>query len=123
MLTEIDERNANQEQQSGDIKMYKMINIKGRLTKTARKAFADAYITGGALETIIFPNAFADDLKYEQITYLMKSINFEWHTFIAGNNEDIYVVRRWFYEAVADRSKAAAAELAALIPGFDKADL
>ena len=103
--------------------MYKMINIKGRLTKTAREAFADAYITGGALETIIFPNAFADDRKYEWITDLMKSINFEWHTFIAGNNEDIYVVRRWFYEAVADRSKAAAAELAALIPGFDKADL
>ena len=103
--------------------MFKMVNKSGRLTEGAKKAFEGAYITGGALETIIFPNAFADDRKYERITDLMKSINFEWHTFIAGNNEDIDVVRRWFYEAVADRSKAAAAELAALIPGFDKADL
>lgn len=103
--------------------MFKMINKAGKLTKTAKDVFQGAYIAGHAREIIIFPNSFADDRKYERITDLMKSINFEWRTLIADNNEDLYVYRRWFYEAVADRSKAAVAELAALIPGFDKADL
>lgn len=39
MLTEIDEMNANQEQQSGDIKMFKMVNKSGRLTQCAKKGF------------------------------------------------------------------------------------
>lgn len=103
--------------------MFKMINKAGKLTKTAKDVFQGAYIAGHAREIIIFPNYFADDRKYERITDLMKSINFEWSTLIADNNEDLYVYRRWFYEAVADRSKGAAAELAALIPGFDKSAL
>ena len=95
--------------------MFKLINSRGRLTKTAKDVFKDAYIAGGANEFIIFPNAFEDDRKYERITDLMKSINFEWHTLIAGNNEDLYVVRRWFIEAVSDRSKRALTELKSLI--------
>ena len=95
--------------------MFKMINNSGKLTKTARDAFGDAYIAGHAREIIIFPNAFRDDCKYERITDLMKSIHFEWRTFIAGNNEDLYVDRRWFYEAVSDRSAAALTELKNII--------
>ena len=95
--------------------MFKMIDNAGKLTKTARDIFKDAYITGGANEIIIFPDAFADDRKYERITDLMKSINFEWRTLIAGNNEDMYVIRRWFYEAVSERSEAALTELKSII--------
>lgn len=95
--------------------MFKLINSRGRLTKTAKDVFKDAYIAGGANEMIIFPNAFSDDRKYEQITDLMKSINFEWHALIADNNEDIYVVRRWFIEAIADRSERASIEVRNII--------
>ena len=37
--------------------------------------------------------------------------NFEWRIF----NEDLYVIRRWFYEAVSERSEAALTEVKSLI--------
>lgn len=95
--------------------MFKLINSRGHLTKTAKDVFKDAYIAGGANEFIIFPNAFEDDRKYERITDLMRSINFEWHTLISGNNEDLYVIRRWFIEAVSDRSERASIEVRNII--------
>lgn len=90
---------------------FKMINSEGHLTKTAKAVFEDAYIAGGANEFIIFPNAFADDRKYERISAMMKILNFEAR--IANN--DIYVVRRWFIEAVADRSERASIEVRNII--------
>ena len=101
-------------QNKGDTKMFKLINSRGRLTETAKDVFKDAYIAGGANEFIIFPNAFADDRKYKRVTDLMKSINCGWHA-IAGNKEDIYVVRHWFIEAVADRSERASIEVRNII--------
>ena len=91
--------------------MFKMITTKGRLTKTARDAFQGAFIAGGANEIIIFPNAYEDDRKFTRITNLMESINIAWYTF----NEDVYVIRRWFYEAVSDRSERALTEVKSLI--------
>ena len=91
--------------------MFKMINVKGRLTKTARDAFKGAFIAGGANEVIVFPNAYADDYKFKRITDLMESINVAWYTF----NEDVYVIRRWFIEAVSDRSARALLEAKNLI--------
>lgn len=90
---------------------FKMINCKGHLTETAKEVFADAYIAGGANEFIIFPNAFADDAKYERISAMMKSLNFDARI----DHEDIYVVRRWFIEAVADRSERASIEVRNII--------
>ena len=86
--------------------MFKMINSKKRLTKTARNVFKGAFIAGGANELIVFPNAYADDRKFKRVTDLMESINIAWYIF----NEDVYVIRRWFIEAVSDRSEAALTE-------------
>ena len=86
--------------------MFKMINAKGRLTKTARNAFKGAFVAGGDNEIIIFPNAYADGNKFKRVTDLMESINIAWYIF----NEDVYVVRRWFIEAISDRSEAALTE-------------
>lgn len=91
--------------------MFKMINAKGRLTKTAKEAFADAYITGGDNEMIVFPNAYTNDRKFKRVTDLMDSINIAWYTF----NEDIYVIRRWFIEEISDRSERALTEVKSLI--------
>ena len=86
--------------------MFKMISSKGRLTKTARDALSSAHIAGGANEMIVFTNAYADDRRFKRVTDLMKSINIAWYTF----NEDVYVYRRWFVEAVSDRSEGALTE-------------
>ena len=86
--------------------MFKMISSKGRLTKTARDALSSAYIAGGDNEIVVFPNAYEDDRKFKRVTDLMESINIAWYTF----NEDVYVIRRWFVEAVSDRSEAALTE-------------
>ena len=91
--------------------MFKMITTKGRLTKTARDAFKTAYIAGGANEIIIFPNAYTNDRKFKRVTDLMESVNLAWYTF----NEDVYVIRRWFIEAVSDRSERALTEVKSLI--------
>ena len=91
--------------------MFKMITTKGRLTKTARNAFQGAFIAGGNNETIVFPNAYEDDRKFKRVTDLMESINIAWYIF----NEDVYVIRRWFVEAVSDRSERALAELKSII--------
>ena len=91
--------------------MFKMINSKQRLTKTARNAFKGAFIAGGANEVIVFPNAYADDRRFKRVTDLMDSINIAWYIF----GEDIYVIRRWFIEAVSDRSEAALTEAKNLI--------
>lgn len=91
--------------------MFKMITAKGRLTKTARSAFQGAFIEGGDNEIIIFPNAYADDRKFKRVTDLMESINIAWYIF----NEDVYVIRRWFVEAVSDRSERALTELKSII--------
>ena len=86
--------------------MFNMINVKGHLTKTARDAFQEAFIAGGANEIIIFPRAYVDSHKFKRVTDLMKSINIAWYEF----NGDMYVYRRWFVEAVSDRSEAALTE-------------
>ena len=86
--------------------MFKMINSKKHLTKTARNAFKGAFIAGGANEMIVFPNACADARRFKRVTDLMESINIAWYIF----DEDVYVIRRWFIEAVSDRSEAALAE-------------
>ena len=91
--------------------MFKMINVKGRLTKVAKAAFSSARISGGANEIIIFPNAYEDDRKFTRITNIMESIDVEWYTF----NEDVYVIRHWLVEAVSDRSEAALIEVKNLI--------
>lgn len=91
--------------------MFKMINNAGKLTKTARDLFKGAYIAGGANEMIVFPGAYANDHKFKLVTAMMDSINFEWRIF----NEDLYVIRRWFYEAVSERSEAALTEVKSLI--------
>ena len=91
--------------------MFKMINAKGHLTKTARDAFQGAFIAGGANEIIVLPSAYVDSRKFKRVSDLMKSINIAWYEF----NGDMYVYRRWFIEAVADRSEAALAEVKNLI--------
>lgn len=91
--------------------MFKLINAKGRLTKTARDAFQGAFIAGGDNEMVIFPNAHADDRKFKRVTDLMKSIDLAWYIF----DEDVYVIRRWFIEAVSDRSEKALSEVKSLI--------
>ena len=91
--------------------MFKMINTKGRLTKTARDAFQGAFIAGGANEIIIFPRAYVDSRKFKRISDLMKSINIAWYEF----NGDMYVIRRWFVEAISDRSETALNEVKSLI--------
>ena len=91
--------------------MFKMITTKGRLTKTARDAFKTAYIAGGANEIIIFPNAYTNDRKFKRIKDIMESINIAWYEF----NGDMYVYRRWFIEAVSDRSERALTEIKSLI--------
>ena len=91
--------------------MFKMINAKKHLTKTARNAFKGAFIAGGANEMIVFPNAYANDRKFKRITALMESLNIAWSL----RDEDVYVIRRWFIEAVSDRSEAALTEAKNLI--------
>ena len=58
--------------------------------------------------------------KGGRIAAILDSLNIGWEFY--DGYAVIYRVK-FFREAVADRSKAAVAELAALIPGFDKADL
>ena len=91
--------------------MFKMINIKGSLTKTARDAFETAYITGSDNEMIVFPNAYTNNRKFKRVTDLMDSINIAWYIF----NEDVYVIRRWLIEAISDRSERALTEVKNLI--------
>lgn len=91
--------------------MFKIINAKGSLTKTARDAFQKASIAGGANEMIVFPRAYVDSHKFKRISAMMKSINIAWYEF-DGN---IYIYRKWVYEAVSDRSEAALAELKNII--------
>ena len=91
--------------------MFKMIHVKGHLTKTARDEFEGAFIAGGANEIIVFPNAYEDDRKFKRIKDLIESINIAWYEF----NGDMYVYRRWFVEAVSDRSERALAELKSII--------
>ena len=93
--------------------MFKIINAKGHLTKTAKAEFKTAYVTGSSKElaAIVFPNAYANDRKFKRVTDLMKSINLTWYAF----DDDVYVISRWFYEAVSDRSEAAAIEAKNLI--------
>ena len=91
--------------------MFKMITTKGHLTKTARDAFQGAFIAGGNNELIIFPNGYANNKKFKKITELMESINIAWYTF----DDDVYVIRRWFVEAVSDLSETALIEARNLI--------
>ena len=91
--------------------MFNMINVKGHLTKTARDAFQEAFIAGGANEIIIFPRAYVDSHKFKRVTDLIESINIAWYTF----DEDVYVIRRWFVEAISDRSETALNEVKSLI--------
>lgn len=94
--------------------MFKMINKAGHLTKTARDMFQGARIQGGANEMVVFPGAFADSYRMKRIAGLMDNINLCWYTF----DDDMYVITRWFREAVADRSEAAVEELAGMIRNF-----
>ena len=91
--------------------MYKMINVKGHLTKTAKDAFKNAYIAGGDNEMIVFPGAYVNDHKFKRITALMESINLAWYTF----DYDVYVIRHSFVEAVSDRSETALTEVKNII--------
>lgn len=91
--------------------MFKMINVKGHLTKTAREAFKGAFIAGGANEMIIFPGAYVNDRKFKRVTDIIESINLAWYEF----NGDVYVIRRWFLETISDRSEAALAEIKSII--------
>ena len=91
--------------------MFKMITAKGSLTKTARNAFKGAFVAGGNNEAIVFPNAYEDDRKFKRIKDLIESINIAWYEF----NGDMYVYRRWFVEAVSDRSERALVELKSII--------
>jgi hypothetical protein len=88
-----------------------MIDCEGHLTKTAKEAFAEAFIAGNAREIIIFPHAYENAHKFRRITGLLDSIGLAWHDL----DEDLYVVRKWFYEAIADRSERALTELKSLI--------
>lgn len=107
--------------------MFKMINKAGKLTKTAKDVFQGAYICGPFDETIRVPgmveltrSGCGLTAKGRRIAAILDSLNIGWE-FYDGYAE-IYRVK-FFREAVADRSEAAVEELAALIPGFDKADL
>lgn len=91
--------------------MFKMINVKGRLTKTARDAFKTAYIAGSANEMIIFPRAYTDAHKFKRVTDLLDSIRVTYYTW----GDDIYVIYHWFAEAVSDRSEEALTEVKNLI--------
>ena len=91
--------------------MFKMITVKGRLTKTARNAFKTAYIAGSANEMIVFPNAYTNARKFKRVTDMMKSINLVYYSF----GDDIYVIHHWFIEAVSDRSEEALIEVKNLI--------
>lgn len=101
--------------------MFKMINKAGKLTKTAKDVFQGAYICGPFDETIKVPGIGCGlTAKGRRIAAILDSLNIDWEFY--DGYAVIYRVK-FFREAVADRSKAAVAELAALIPGFDKADL
>lgn len=88
-----------------------MIDGAGRLTKTAKEAFAEAYIAGSDGAFIVFPNAYENASKYRRITILLESIGIDWNFL----NEDIFTSSRWVFEAVSDRSERALTELKKLI--------
>ena len=86
--------------------MFKMINSRGRLTKTARDVLQGAY---GINEMIIIPDV--DARKFKRVTDIVESVNLAWYEF----DGDIYVNQHWFIEAVSDRSKRASTELESII--------
>jgi len=90
---------------------FKMIDVRGHLTKTAREAFEDAYIAGSDGAFVVFPNAYENASKYRRITDLLDSMRIDWNYL----NEDIFISRNWIFEAVSDRSKTALTELKNLI--------
>lgn len=91
--------------------MFKMIDVRGHLTKTAREAFAPAYIAGSDGAFVVFPHAYEDARKFKRVTDLMDSISVEW-IFV---DDDIVASRNWIFEVVSERSKRALIELKSLI--------
>ena len=90
--------------------MIKMINYRGRLTKTAREVCKGAYITGSDGAFIMFP-AYENARKYKQVSDLLESIGVSW----CDLDGDIFASTNWVFEALSERSERALAELKSLI--------